>query len=412
MRLIDRRDTPLVAALLVGTIVMFTQPLRSVLSLAEEISKTYHVDLVPGLFIFVAVFSACHWQRYRESSLALRQAAREAEEARRNAERMEQLVATSNALVNAVDFPSFRREAYLHIPQLFGHRPIWIGLVESGKWRWVIEPADGSGDDIADVGPGLIHVAESGECHHNEWKLFVLRGAGRSLGLLGVSNAETLAPLDLGRVEAVLAVISGSVKNVQLFEELQVSCVTDSLTGCFNRAYAVTTLDAELRRRVRTKSELAAVMLDVDRFKAINDQYGHVSGDKMLMAIGEALRRTLRTSDVKCRYGGDEFFIILPETPREAAEHVAEHLRTAIEQIDLQDVTPRLSCRVSLGVAFAEPGELNSLAVIQRADEAMYRDKAHHRIPPFEQPVVVVRAASDSTSDSAPAAALPSCASA
>jgi diguanylate cyclase (GGDEF)-like protein len=409
MRLIDRRDTPLVAALLVGTIVMFAQPLRSVLSLAEEISKTYHVDLVPGLFIFVTVFTACHWQRYRESTIALRVAAREAEEARRNADRMEQLVETSNALVNAVDFPSFRREAYLYIPKLFGHRPLWIGLVEAGKWRWVIEPADGTGDEIADVGPELIHTAEAGECHHGEWRLFVLRGAGRSLGLLGVSSAESLAPLDVGRIEAVLAVISGSVKNVQLFEELQVTCVSDSLTGCFNRAYAVATLEAELRRRIRTKSALAAVLLDVDRFKTINDQYGHVWGDRMLMAIGESLRRTLRTSDVKCRYGGDEFFVILPETPFEAAHHVAENLRAAIEQIDLQDVSPPLSCRISIGVAIAEPGELDPLAIVQRADEAMYRDKARHRIVPLDPTVNAVPAIS---SDAAEVSELPTCASA
>jgi diguanylate cyclase (GGDEF)-like protein len=321
---------------------------------------------------------------------------------------MEQLVATSNALVNAVDFPSFRREAYLHIPKLFGHRPLWIGLVEAGKWRWVIEPADGSGDEIADVGPELIRDAEAGQCQLDEWRLFVLRGAGRSLGLLGVSSAETLAPLDLGRIEAVLAVISGSVKNVQLFEELQVSCVSDSLTGCFNRAYAVATLEAELRRRVRTKSALATVMLDVDRFKAVNDQYGHVWGDRMLTAIGESLRRTLRTSDIKCRYGGDEFLVILPETPPEAAAHVAENLRAAIERIDLHEVSPPLSCRVSLGVAIAEPGELDPLTVIQRADQEMYRDKAHHRIVPLEPPVEVVRATLEPETE----AALSSCVSA
>jgi diguanylate cyclase (GGDEF)-like protein len=408
MRLIDRRDTPLVAALLVGTIVMFAQPLRSVLSLAEEISKTYHVDLIPGLCIFVAVFTACHWQRYRESTIALRVAAREAEEARRSAERMEQLVETSNALVNAIDFPSFRREAYLHIPKLFGHRPLWIGLVEAGKWRWVIEPADGTGDEIADVGAELIREAEAGTCQHNDWRLFVLRGAGRSLGLLGVSNGDSLAPLDLGRIEAVLAVISGSVKNVQLFEELQITCVSDSLTGCFNRAYAVTTLEAELRRRIRTKSALAAVMIDVDGFKAVNDQYGHVWGDRMLMAIGEALRRTLRTSDVKCRYGGDEFFVILPETPSEAAEHVAENLRAAIQKIDMRDVLPPLSCRVSLGVAMADPGELDPLTLIQRADQAMYRDKASHRVGELEPSGQIA----GTTSETAAAAALPSCVSA
>jgi diguanylate cyclase (GGDEF)-like protein len=134
-------------------------------------------------------------------------------------------------------------------------------------------------------------------------------------------------------------------------------------------------MEHELRRSRRTKSPLAVLMLDIDGFKKVNDHHGHLTGDRVLEAIGDALRRTLRTTDIKCRYGGDEFFVILPDTLPDAAHHVAEHLRRAIEQLEIVLPNGCMTCGISIGVAAAAPGEVDASAVVQRADEALYRDK-------------------------------------
>ncbi len=170
-------------------------------------------------------------------------------------------------------------------------------------------------------------------------------------------------------------ILSVAVKNVHLFRQMQLDSVSDALTGCFNRAHAFATLDSELRRSKRSKRPLSVVMFDIDGFKAINDEFGHVSGDTLLQSIGATLERTLRTSDVKCRYGGDEFLAILPDTPLEGAEQVAEHLRRAIERLEVSSPAHTVSCRISVGVSGATPGETDPIALVTRVDAALYRDK-------------------------------------
>jgi two-component system cell cycle response regulator len=120
-------------------------------------------------------------------------------------------------------------------------------------------------------------------------------------------------------------------------------------------------------------------MLDVDDFKGINDTQGHLCGDGVLESIGDTLRRTLRSSDVKSRYGGDEFLVILPETPAEGAEQVADHLRRAIERVEYAGRTRPFTLTVSVGVATALPNETDALALVGRADAALYRDKSNRR---------------------------------
>ena len=116
-------------------------------------------------------------------------------------------------------------------------------------------------------------------------------------------------------------------------------------------------------------------MFDVDHFKAINDKFGHVVGDSMLEAVGKSLTRVLRVSDVKCRYGGDEFLILLPETPVSGAMHAADSLLREIGRLRLTAGEHVVNATVSVGVAAAMPGELNPEALIARADDAMYQAK-------------------------------------
>jgi diguanylate cyclase (GGDEF)-like protein len=334
MRLIDRRDTPLVAALLIGTLVMFAQPLRFALSIAEEVSRTYHVDLVPGLFVFVLVLSVHLRMRHRDAVLGLRLATSETRDAKRHSDRMAQLVSASQAFAAALDLPTLRREVLHHVPALIDERPFCLGHRCGDRWEWLCEPPDQADDSLAETGRTLFDSAIAA-LDHGRWRLCALVSGDRRVGVLGILVDRSCPAGEDGSVEAISAVLAVNLRNVELFEELKVSSVSDRLTGCFNQAYAFSTLDAELRRAKRSRAPLAVVMLDIDGFKQVNDEHGHLCGDRLLAAVGATLRRTLRTTDVKCRYGGDEFLAILPETPPDAAAHVAEHLRRAIEGIEL-----------------------------------------------------------------------------
>lgn len=102
--------------------------------------------------------------------------------------------------------------------------------------------------------------------------------------------------------------------------------MTDSLTGIWNKSYCFTRLEEEFRRVKRNNSTFSVLMIDIDHFKTINDTYGHPIGDNYLQALAKVLRENLRLSDVPCRYGGDEFFVLLPDTTAEGAYKAAEKL--------------------------------------------------------------------------------------
>jgi diguanylate cyclase (GGDEF)-like protein len=378
MRLIERRDGPLAIALIVGAFVMFHQPLRFALVIAEDVSRTYHIDLVPGLMIFVLVFTIHHWQKHRDAALAAGLAVREADEARRAVSNMERLIDASRGVAAAIDSSKLRTEAWRHVPPIVGNRPVSLAVKTVLDWKWVVEPIEGDAEAMLERVPELLKREEAGETNHDGLMLFPLRASGPAFGLLAVQNSPAFSVIERKQAEALAALLAIAVQNVHLFEEMQVTSASDSLTGCFNRAHAFATLDNELRRSRRSRRPLSIIMMDIDGFKAINDAHGHLQGDRLLEAVGDTLRRTLRMSDVKCRYGGDEFLIILPETPLEGALQVGEHLRQAVERVEVPGNGGQFSCRVSLGVATAAD-DTDPHGLVHRADLALYEDKARHQ---------------------------------
>jgi len=116
-------------------------------------------------------------------------------------------------------------------------------------------------------------------------------------------------------------------------------------------------------------------MFDIDHFKAINDDLGHLRGDELLRGVGELLSRVLRSTDVACRYGGDEFLVMCPDTPLLGAQQVAETLRREISGIVVGVNGMTRQVTGSFGVAASIPGEINPEALIERADEALYLAK-------------------------------------
>lgn len=152
--------------------------------------------------------------------------------------------------------------------------------------------------------------------------------------------------------------------------------VRDHLTGLFNRRYMEETLERELLRAARKRLQLGVIMLDVDDLKYFNDTWGHAAGDASLRLLGNLLLHQVRGEDIACRYGGDEFILILPDASLsvtlERAEQIVKLARWAYLQLDGQDLSP---VTLSVGVAlFPEHGE-TSAAILKAADAALYRAK-------------------------------------
>jgi diguanylate cyclase (GGDEF)-like protein len=168
-----------------------------------------------------------------------------------------------------------------------------------------------------------------------------------------------------------------SIENVDLHETVQQQAVTDELTGLFNVRQFHSRLEGEIERAERFATPLSLVMLDIDKFKSVNDNHGHQQGDRVLVEVARVLRRLSRDVDLPARYGGEELAVVLPQTDLAGAEQQAERMRAAIEamQIPRLDGGGLLPITASFGVA-SFPGEgADKTELIASADAALYRAK-------------------------------------
>ncbi len=156
---------------------------------------------------------------------------------------------------------------------------------------------------------------------------------------------------------------------------------TDPLTGLNNRRYLSNHLGRQITRAKETRKACSILMVDVDHFKRINDTYGHPAGDEVLKALSERLKFNIRGIDLACRYGGEEFVIVMPEADMATAEKVAERLRESIAErtFELGNNRGLITVTASIGVASLEAGDVNASSLIERADKALYAAKAAGR---------------------------------
>ncbi len=167
-----------------------------------------------------------------------------------------------------------------------------------------------------------------------------------------------------------------SLSNLKLREELRAEAIHDPLTGLFNRRYLEETLPRELHRAQRAHSPLCVAMLDLDNFKRFNDTYGHDAGDSLLRELGRLLLGKLRKSDISCRYGGEEFVLVLPDSSAADAKQRMEQIRAQIKELQIPHGEQQLrAITVSAGVAQAEDPAPNPSQLLRAADTALYAAK-------------------------------------
>lgn len=170
-----------------------------------------------------------------------------------------------------------------------------------------------------------------------------------------------------------------SLINLRLRETLRMESIRDPLTGLFNRRYMEESLEREARRAKRHDTSIGIIMLDIDHFKLLNDMHGHDAGDLVLQELGCFLQRHTRGEDIACRYGGEEFLLILPEAPAEVVIQRAHELHSGIRNLKIVYHGQPLHITVSVGVAVLPDQSANVRDVVKAADLALYQAKRSGR---------------------------------
>ncbi|ACM20971.1 response receiver-modulated diguanylate cyclase [Geotalea daltonii FRC-32] len=213
-----------------------------------------------------------------------------------------------------------------------------------------------------------------------EAMLFFVRAKTALLGIIIVFNeSQSVFPahLDFKNINFLLDQASLALENASRYNNAKNLLYIDELTGLFNYRYLDVALEREVRRAERYSSNISIIFLDIDLFKRINDQYGHLVGSKALAEVGLLLKKSVRDVDTVIRYGGDEYTIILIETGIDGASVVAERIRSTIEgHVFIQSEGLDIKLTASLGCASYPEDACTKLELLELADQAMYRSKA------------------------------------
>lgn len=165
--------------------------------------------------------------------------------------------------------------------------------------------------------------------------------------------------------------------NLKLKEDLRSQAIRDPLTGIYNRRYMMEAFKSEISRAKRRKWQIGVMMLDIDYFKNFNDSYGHEAGDTILAEIGKYLQLSVRAEDIPCRYGGEEFLLILPDCPSGFIEQKAEQIRKEVKELKIKHGKQSLgTITVSIGISFFPEHGSSVDALLNSADAAMYKAKS------------------------------------
>jgi diguanylate cyclase (GGDEF)-like protein/PAS domain S-box-containing protein len=239
---------------------------------------------------------------------------------------------------------------------------------------------------------GHPHLVVAGDdtarCAHaegveNTYLCIPILAQGEALGILHVQTTDELPSFgeaELSFKNTFAEQIGLSIANIRLREALRTQSVRDPLTGLYNRRYLEEILEREIRRAVRAELSLGILMLDLDHFKRFNDTYGHEAGDAVLRETGSFLVKSIRAEDVVCRFGGEEFVVILPTADLEASRARAERIRSKLRELTVLHQGQSLGViTVSVGVAALPTHGTSAKELLQAADAALYGAKREGR---------------------------------
>jgi diguanylate cyclase (GGDEF)-like protein len=198
---------------------------------------------------------------------------------------------------------------------------------------------------------------------------------GEKLGVIALDSAskDVFQQEDVQPLESVADICAAAIQNAAYFDRMKQLAYVDGLTGIHNRRFFEMRIVEELERACRFQGRMSVIMIDIDNFKRVNDEFGHLLGDEVLRSVSSLMKQQTRKMDVVCRYGGEEFAIVVPETSCENAQHVAEKLRRQIESHPFPGV-PR-PVTISCGVADYPTHGATRDEVVAAADAALYAAK-------------------------------------
>jgi diguanylate cyclase (GGDEF)-like protein len=202
-----------------------------------------------------------------------------------------------------------------------------------------------------------------------------LRTKDRILGSIEVinKNSGSFDSDDMLILTALANQVAVAIENARLYEE----SIVDGLTGLYQRKYFELRLEEELKRSQKYKHPLNLVMIDIDYFKRVNDEHGHLMGDAVLKEVASVFKKSIRLEDVVARYGGEEFVLIMPHTSVENMRKTGERLRTEIEEMEISGI--RITISVGIGHFDGKEMDFNHRDLINRADRALYLAKKRGR---------------------------------
>ena len=373
--------------LLIGftaVLLIFGRSLQDRLQVTGEIARLYGAPLA-ALFILTIMFVFHQTAKRREATMEAAAAALEAAASRARTVELESLMRFGHALARSLSTEALKETIWQHLPALASGTPVWVvlrtetgweRLTDVGAMRWDAGTVERAADTVVQAYATDIPSADGIE--HDGHVCFPMLSGRQIIGILGICLDKCTLEVRR-RLSAAAALLTVAVHNAQKFSEVRDHGMRDGLTGCYNRTHTLDILQAEAARARRTNSPLSVVMFDVDKFKSINDQHGHSGGDAVLAAIGKRLRELLRKSDIRCRYGGDEFLLVLPESGSEGAARVGEWVRGEIERLPISLADQQVAITASVGVATAQSVLESVESLIDRADRALYQAKAAGR---------------------------------
>jgi len=256
----------------------------------------------------------------------------------------------------------------------------WGDQVFAPESCWAIRRGRRHGSLTATDSPRCAHAADGVET----LLCIPLIAQGRESGLLVLANSGTASLSNMSPASAASEALAVSVgehlglalTNIRLRESLREQSIRDPLTGMFNLRYLEETLEREINRSTRSEEPIGLMVLDVDHFKEFNDTFGHPGGDALLCELAALLHSVIRVEDAACRYGGDEFVVLLPESQLEVTLLRAEEIREAANRFNITHEGVALDpVTITVGVA-AYPDHATDMAgLLRAADEAMYEAK-------------------------------------